>query len=293
MPKIINVAAIDIGSNGARIMIKSISENLKVKKLQFLRIPLRLGEDVFNVGLITPQREKLLERTLKIFKQLMKIYGVQEYRAYATSAMREAGNGIKIIRSLNSELGLDVRIITGEEEATIICNNNALSDYEPNLFVDVGGGSTEVSLFVDAKPVKCQSFNVGTLRMLSHDFNPKSMKKLADEVAQIATQYPGVKITGSGGNINKLYKLANKQTPGLNNFLPVSQLEEILHNMESLSVEDRMEKYDLRQDRADVIVPAATVFISIAKAANITHIYVPTLGLVDAMINKIGVEQFG
>ncbi len=288
----INVAAIDIGSNGARIMIKSISESLKVKKLQFLRIPLRLGVDVFNVGSITTQREKLLERTLKIFRQLMKIYGVQKYQAYATSAMREASNGVKIIKRLNDELDLDVRIISGEEEATIICNNNVLSDYEPCLFVDVGGGSTEVSLFVDAKPVKCQSFNIGTLRMLSNDFSPKTLSNLMEEVSSISLLYPNIKVIGSGGNINKLYKLVSKQNPGLNNFLPVKLLDDIFKRMEQMSVDERMDKYELRADRADVIVPAATVFLSVAKAAKISQIYVPTFGLVDAMINKMGLELY-
>ncbi len=292
MSKILNVAAIDIGSNGARIMIKSISQNLKVKKLQFLRIPLRLGVDVFNKGAISPNREKLLGRTLKIFRQLMKIYSVSNYRAYATSAMREAINGSKIINKLNHKLDLDIKIISGEEEATIICNNNDISDYEPSLFVDVGGGSTEVSLFVDAKPVKCQSFNIGTLRMLSNEFSPKSLNYLMEEVSKICQLYPNIKVIGSGGNINKLYKLVSKQNPGLNNFLPVGFLQEMFLSMENMTVEQRMDKYDLRQDRADVIVPAATVFLSIAKAANISHIYVPTFGLVDAMINKMGMELF-
>ncbi len=292
MGKVINVAAIDIGSNGARIMIKSISEDLKVKKLQFLRIPLRLGEDVFNIGYISPERAKIMERTLKIFKHLLKIYGVQKYEAYATSAMREASNGKKLLDRLNSEIGLGIKIISGLEEATIICNNNALSDYDPCLFVDVGGGSTEISLFVDAKPVKCQSFNIGTLRMLSNDFSPKTLNNLMQEVAQICFQYPNIKVIGSGGNINKLYKLISKQNPGLNNFLPVKLLQEMFCKLDTMTVEERMEKYDLRADRADVIVPAATVFLAVASASKATEIYVPTFGLVDAMINKIGMEMF-
>ena len=288
----VNVAAIDIGSNGARIMIKSISENLKVKKLQFLRIPLRLGVDVFNIGYISPERAKIMERTLKIFKHLLKIYGVQKYEAYATSAMREASNGKKLLDRLNSEIGLGIKIISGLEEASIICNNNALSDYDPCLFVDVGGGSTEISLFNETKPVKCQSFNIGTLRMLGKNYDPTVMGKLTEQVSSITKPFPKIRIVGSGGNINKLYKLISRKNPGLNNFLPVGLLKDQLEKMQSMTVEERMEKYDLRADRADVIVPAAKVFLNIAKSANVSEIYVPTLGLVDAMIEKIGMELF-
>lgn len=288
----VNVAAIDIGSNGARIMIKSISENLKVKKLQFLRIPLRLGVDVFNIGYISPERAKIMERTLKIFKHLLKIYGVQKYEAYATSAMREASNGKKLLDRLNSEIGLGIKIISGLEEASIICNNNALSDYDPCLFVDVGGGSTEISLFNETKPVKCQSFNIGTLRMLGKNYDPTVMGKLTEQVSSITKPFPKIRIVGSGGNINKLYKLISRKNQGLNNFLPVGLLKDQLDKMQSMTVEERMEKYDLRADRADVIVPAAKVFLNIAKSANVSEIYVPTLGLVDAMIEKIGMELF-
>lgn len=288
----VNVAAIDIGSNGARIMIKSISENLKVKKLQFLRIPLRLGEDVFNIGYISPERAKIMERTLKIFKHLLKIYGVQKYEAYATSAMREASNGKKLLDRLNSEIGLGIKIISGLEEASIICNNNALSDYDPCLFVDVGGGSTEISLFNETKPVKCQSFNIGTLRMLGKNYDPTVMGKLTEQVSSITKPFPKIRIVGSGGNINKLYKLISRKNQGLNNFLPVGLLKDQLEKMQSMTVEERMEKYDLRADRADVIVPAATVFLAVASASKATEIYVPTLGLVDAMIEKIGMELF-
>ncbi len=290
--KTINMAAIDIGSNGARIMIKSISDNLTVKKLQFLRIPLRLGVDVFNIGYITPSREKMLERTAKIFRQLIKIYGVEKMRACATSAMREATNGEKIIQRLNKELGLGIEIIAGSEEAEIICNNNLLSDYDPCLYVDVGGGSTEVSLFKETKPVSCRSYNVGTLRMLSRDFNPKVMERLKEDVCKLTLELPKLRIIGSGGNINKLYKMVSKRNPGLNNFLPVAMLQEMVDKLSALSVEDRMDKFDLRADRADVIVPAAQVFLAIASAAKVDSIYVPTLGLVDAMINKMGLEMF-
>lgn len=288
-----NLAAIDIGSNAARILIKQVERKksddglttLQMKKLQFLRIPLRLGIDVFSIGKISEEREKQLIRTMKVYRQLLVIYNVQDYRACATAAFRDAKNGRKILRHIRKDLHLDIDIITGDEEARILrdCNKSMMGNL---LYMDVGGGSTEISLMCEGQLIDSRSFNIGTLRLLSGTVSQADWDSMKEEVASICRGIENIQIVGSGGNINKLYRLTPKRERKSDRLL-VSSLSKLHAHLSSLSVEQRMEQYELREDRADVIVPAAQLFLMVAEVAKAENIMVPTVGLADGVINEL------
>ena len=288
-----NLAAIDIGSNAARILIKQVERKksddglttLQMKKLQFLRIPLRLGIDVFSIGKISEEREKQLIRTMKVYRQLLVIYNVQDYRACATAAFRDAKNGRKILRHIRKDLHLDIDIITGDEEARILrdCNKSMMGNL---LYMDVGGGSTEISLMCEGQLIDSRSFNIGTLRLLSGTVSQADWDSMKEEVASICRGIENIQIVGSGGNINKLYRLIPKRERKSDRLL-VSSLSKLHAHLSSLSVEQRMEQYELREDRADVIVPAAQLFLMVAEVAKAENIMVPTVGLADGVINEL------
>lgn len=287
------VAAIDIGSNAARILIKSVTKEnkeFKFKKLQFLRIPVRLGMDVFKDGKIGEQREAVLLRTMKIFRQLLILYNVDDYRICATSAFREAKNGKKVLSFIRKETKLKIDIITGMEEARILRENNH-SMMGNLLYVDVGGGSTELSFVREGELIESRSFDIGTLRMLNESINPETWQQMIDTVTEIMQGVENVHIVGTGGNINKLYRLAPKQERK-NNILKVSILSNMFKKMSTMSVEERMLKYNLRESRADVIVPAAQIFLMIAGVTKSEDIIVPTEGLADGIINELAEKLF-
>ncbi|MCQ2258402.1 MAG: Ppx/GppA family phosphatase [Bacteroidaceae bacterium] len=295
-PDKFNLAAIDIGSNAARILIKQVervvSEDgltaLRMKKLQFLRIPLRLGIDVFSIGKISEEREKQLLRTMKVFRQLLIIYNVEDYRACATSAFRDAKNGKKILRHIHKEMKMDIDIITGDEEARILrdCNSSKTGNL---LYMDVGGGSTEISLVSDGQLIDSRSFNIGTLRLLSGSTSQADWDSMSEEVGNICRGIDNILIVGSGGNINKLYRLAPKRERKAERLM-VSTLSKLYEQLSSLSVEQRMEQYELREDRADVIVPASRLFLMVAEVAKAENIMVPTVGLADGIINELAAK---
>ena len=285
-----NLAAIDIGSNAARILIKSV-ENTKdaqhIKKLQFLRIPLRLGMDVFGSGEIGEEREEMLLRTMKIFRQLLILYDVKAYRICATSAFREAKNGNKVLKRVMKETKLRIDIISGEEEARTIRDN--YSSDGNLLYMDVGGGSTELSLVCDGKVIAGRSFNIGTIRMLNECVSPELWQEMQDTVLSLTKGVENVRIVGSGGNINKLYRLAPKKER-VKETLRVDTLSRLYARLSALSVEQRMIEYDLRPSRADVIVPAAQLFLMVARLVGTDIILVPTVGLADGIINELAAK---
>lgn len=295
-----NLAAIDIGSNAARLLIKSVTKQedstLQFQKLQFVRFPLRLGLDVFSQGKISKEREMQFMRMIKAFRQLMIIYNVVDFRACATSALRDAKNGQKIIRHIKHITGIDIEIISGEEEARTIYDNHiekllvssasADDGGKSYLYVDVGGGSTEVSFITGGELKDSKSFNIGTLRLLSGTVSLASINEMCDQICSMISGQPSVEIIGSGGNINKLYRLVPKKTK-LKDRITIPQLVKLFGQLSSLSVEDRIREFDLRPDRADVIVPAAQIFIAIANAIDANAIIVPTIGLADGIINKL------
>lgn len=292
-PDKFNLAAIDIGSNAARILIKEVRRvkssdglcSLKMKKLQFLRIPLRLGIDVFGIGKISKEREKQLIRTMKVFRQLLIIYNIQDYRACATAAFRDAKNGKRILRQIRKDINIDVDIITGDEEARILrdCNKDMMGNL---LYMDVGGGSTELSLVCEGQLIDSRSFNIGTLRMLSGSVSQTQWNKMRDAVKEFCRGFDNIHIVGSGGNINKLYRLTPKSKRKADR-IKVETLKELYTSMSALTVEQLIEQYDLREDRADVIVPAAQLFLMVAGEAEAESIIVPTVGLADGIINEL------
>lgn len=296
-PDKFNLAAIDIGSNAARILIKQVErvkssdglDVLRMKKLQFLRIPLRLGIDVFSIGKISEEREKQLIRTIKVFRQLLIIYNVQDYRACATAAFRDAKNGRKILRHIRKDMKIDIDIITGDEEARILrdCNGAVMGNL---LYMDVGGGSTEISLVSDGQLINSRSFNIGTLRLLSGATSQADWDKMKEEVGAFCRGFDNIQIVGSGGNINKLYRLTPKRERKSEGLM-ASSLSKLYESLSSLSVEQRMEQYELREDRADVIVPAARLFLMVAEVAKAENIIVPTVGLADGVINELAEKK--
>ncbi len=287
------VAAIDIGSNAARILIKSVTKKgdelqfkkLQFKKLQFMRIPIRLGVDVFRNGKISEEREIALLRTTKIFRQLLILYNVDDYRICATSAFREARNGKKVLSLIRKETKLKIDVITGMEEARILRDTN-YSMMGNLLYVDVGGGSTELSFVREGELVESRSFDIGTLRMLNESVSPEIWQQMINTVTDITQGVENIQIIGTGGNINKLYRLAPKQERK-NNILKVSILSNLFKKMSVMDVEERMLHYNLRESRADVIVPAAQIFLMIADITKSEDIIVPTEGLADGIINEL------
>ncbi len=288
------LAAIDIGSNAARLLIKRIDadaeQGRKTKKVLLLRVPLRLGFDVFTTGKISPEKVEKLERLMKSFRHLMKIYEVGIYRACATSAMRDAKNGAEVIREIKHHTDIHIELISGEEEARIIYSNHleCLEDRSGNhLYVDVGGGSTEVNLLVDGQLRFTTSYNVGTIRLLSGAVAPETWERMTVELRQQTEGLTGsVNIIGTGGNINKLYRLSPKKDKERKR-LPVEELRQLYSDLSVFDVEARAEAYDLKDDRADVIVPAAKIFLHIADTVKAEYIHVPVIGLADGIIDGL------
>lgn len=289
----VNYAAIDIGSNAVRLLIKSIDreavQEKKFKKVMMLRVPLRLGFDVFSIGELSEKKVDKLRRLMKAFRQLMKIYDVDDYRACATSAMRDARNGRMIIKKIEKDTGIRIEIIDGQEEARMIYNNHieCMEDRQGNyMYVDVGGGSTEINLLTNGELVWSVSYNIGTVRMLSNAVKEGTWQQMEEELMKVTEGVAAINIIGSGGNINKLFRLADKKDRKLQR-LPVSSLQTVYDVLKPLTPEERVEAFSLKQDRADVIVPAAEIFLKIAEVVHAEYIYVPVIGLSDGIIDNL------
>lgn len=289
----VNYAAIDIGSNTVRLLIKSIDreavQEKKIKKVMMLRVPLRLGFDVFSIGELSEKKADKLRRLMKAFRQLMKIYDVDDYRACATSAMRDARNGRTIIKKIEKDTGIRIEIIDGQEEARMIYNNHieCMEDRLGNyMYVDVGGGSTEINLLTNGELVWSVSYNIGTVRMLSNAVKEGTWQQMEEELMKVTEGVAAINIIGSGGNINKLFRLADKKDKKLQR-LPVSSLQTVYDVLKPLTPEERVEAFSLKQDRADVIVPAAEIFLKIAEVVHAEYIYVPVIGLSDGIIDNL------
>lgn len=286
------LAAIDVGSNAARLLIKHVDAGMdgemKMRKSFFVRVPLRLGMDVFDSGKLSKERAEEFLRTMKAYKQLMKVYHVRQYRACATSAMRDAVNGKEVMKQIEKETGLKLEIISGDEESQIVYDNHlSLMSGQGNfLYVDVGGGSTEVTFMSNGQRIHGYSYNIGTIRLLNGKVKPETFVGMLNELKQVTEGYQDITIIGSGGNINKLYRLASKRDK-LVDRLPVETLRRQHARLSKMSVEERMEVFSLKPDRADVIVPAAEIFLGIADSVGAKMVIVPSLGLVDGIINEM------
>lgn len=283
-------AAIDIGSNGARLLIKRFDDNApefdRIKRVLFIRVPLRLGKDVFTLGKISKEREVMMMHMMKGFKHFMLLNQVDDYRACATAAMRDAENGKKIMKTIMQETGIKLEIIRGEEEARLLCNNvieQTNSNSGSYAYVDVGGGSTEISLLHDGVLAESHSFNIGTLRMLSGKVTNATKYQMRGMMDTYAEEFPGAQIIGSGGNINKLFKLTHNKND--EKVMKVSELREIYQELAQLNEEERKEKYGLKDDRVDVIIPAAEIFLMVANGLKCDTIYVPNISLADSIVD--------
>ena len=286
-------AAIDIGSNGARLLIKRFDpeaarEEDRIKKVMFIRIPLRLGKDVFTLGKVSKEREKMMLRMMKGFKQFMKLNDVDEYRACATSAMRDAENGKKILKKIEKQTDIKLEIIKGEEEAQLLFNNlleKTGSNEGSFAYIDVGGGSTEVSLIHDGVLAESYSYNMGTLRMLSGKVTADTERLFQENLTRYAQEYGNIRIIGSGGNINKLNKLARHSKNSKD--LTLAELKRLYTMMQPLSIEEREISFSLREDRADVIIPAAEIFIKASEYLQCESIMVPNISLADSIVDGL------
>lgn len=288
-------AAIDIGSNAVRLLIADIIENnrsISFKKNTLIRVPLRLGDDAFLDQYISDKKINDLVKTMQAFRNLMDVYKVTDYTAFATSAMREAKNGDEIAALIKETARINVETISGQKEAKIIYGNHAEQDIDKNknyLYIDVGGGSTELSLFSMGGLVASGSFNIGTIRMLDNKDTEESWTEMKNFLRQNTRQFKIITGIGTGGNINKLYKLSGEKN---NAPLTFGKLKSVYNYLESFSLKDRINVLGLNQDRADVIIPACEIYLTVMKCANVKNIYVPTLGLVDGIIQSLVEKNF-
>lgn len=289
------LAAIDIGSNAARLLISDATpyENGAVDytKLTLLRIPLRLGFEVFEKGSISSEKAKQLIDSMKAYKLLMDIYKVEGYRACATSAMRDAKNGQQIIKEVFAETGIQIEIIAGQEEANIIYETHIAENLSPGksyLYIDVGGGSTEVTLFADNKIVFKESFNIGTIRLLNKSVTDEQWNHMKWYIKTHTAGYQPLVAIGSGGNINKVFSISKKKE---GKPLSLELLKDYCRELSASTVAERMHLYNFRADRADVIVPALEIFIALMRWSNAAEIYVPRIGLADGLIKMQYAEK--
>ncbi len=282
------LAAIDIGSNAARLLITETSVykdgTVDFTKLNLLRIPLRLGFDVFDNGYISEEKKRKMIDTIKAYKLLMDIYKVEAVKACATSAMRDASNGGQVLREIYAETGIEVSIISGQEEANIIYETHIaekLNTEKSYMYVDVGGGSTEVTLFSDNHIVFKESFNIGTIRLLNDKVTDEQWEHMKWYIKTHTKDYQPVEAIGSGGNINKIFSISKRKE---GKPLPLDLLKDYYKELSLNSVEERKHLYNLRSDRADVIVPALQIYIAVMRWANADEIYVPKIGLADGLV---------
>ena len=285
-----NLAAIDIGSNAVRLLVSEAvpyRETVDFTKLTLLRIPLRLGVDVFQDGFIGEEKESALKKSIRAFQLIMDIYGVERFRACATSAMRDAQNGEALVREIFEETGLQIEIITGKEEAAIIYDTHMMEsdlEGETRLYVDVGGGSTELTMYSEGKRILQDSFNVGTLRLLQGHVPDEVWNSMKSAVKSSVKGAKNLTVIGSGGNINKIFSIS-KIKDGKS--LSVNQLDNYYKVMSNQSVIERMHEFNLRQERAEVIVPALQIYTSILKWSDVSEIGVPRIGLADGLIREL------
>ena len=291
-------AAIDIGSNAVRLIVKDVSGKpgrLRVNKVAHTRVPIRLGEDVFDSGSISPLKEQRLERTLRAFVLLMEAMGVDGFRACATSAMREASNGVEMADRLEEATGLRVELIDGQTEADLIFSNFEVSLFDRSLdylYIDVGGGSTELTLIREGKRIEGRSFKVGAVRLLQDKVHEKVWREMAEWCGALTAEWglDAPLAIGAGGNINRLFKLGGCLTGETLTFERLSSVVEVL---ERCSYEDRLERFQLKPDRADVIVPAGRIYQRVMDMAGSKGILVPKVGLADGIILGLHAERAG
>lgn len=285
------LAAIDIGSNAARLLITDVFHDKKKPpefiKSNLVRVPLRLGFDVFETGEISHQKVEHLIQTIKGYKHLLNAYEVKHLKACATSAMRDAKNSPEIIKRIKKETGIDIEIISGDSEASLIYETHIAESLEKDilyLYIDVGGGSTEITFFINTDVVFKQSFNIGTIRILKQQVQESQWEEMKNIIRQHTKNVKKVMAIGSGGNINKVFSLSKRKE---GKPLPLDLLRDFYKEMSSLSLKERMSMYKMREDRADVIVPALLIYVNVLKWAGTEEILIPKIGLADGLIHSL------
>ncbi len=291
MLKIRKFAAIDIGSNAVRLLISNIIEqddtSVIFKKNELVRVPIRLGADVFVNKTVSAYNKTRMIDTMMAFNLLMKSHGVERYKACATSAMREATNSKDVINQISKKCNINIDIIDGEEEATIIAATDLHTFIDPNktyLYVDVGGGSTEFSIIYNRKKIQSKSFKIGTVRLLNNIVKSSTWDILEQWIKNNTKQFDKIELIGSGGNINKIFKISGKK---FGKPLTYFYLSNYYKELQNYSYEERITKLNLSQDRADVIMPATLIYLSAMKWSGAKDIYVPKIGLSDGIIKSI------
>jgi exopolyphosphatase/guanosine-5'-triphosphate,3'-diphosphate pyrophosphatase len=293
----VRLAAIDIGSNAARLLITDIIPGSKASaeflKVALVRVPLRLGFDVFDKGEISPAKADKLIKTIKSYKLLMDVYGVKHLKACATSAMRDAQNAADILKKVKAETGIDIQVISGQDEASFIYENHVAENMttdESYLYIDVGGGSTELTFFSDSKLIFKESFNIGTIRLLKNQVTEAAWAEMKEFIKTRTKGYHHVTAIGSGGNINKIFSLSKRKE---GKPLHLDLLRDYYKEFSTMSLPQRMSLYKLREDRADVIVPALLIHINVMRWADAEEIFVPKIGLADGLIHSLYEEVKG
>ena len=288
------LAAIDIGSNAARLLITEVSTDEKgvtsFSKMNLVRVPLRLGFDVFELGFIAKPKIGMILQTMKAYKHLCNAYDVRHIKACATSAMRDAKNAEDIIRKVKLETEIEIEVITGDFEAGLIYENHVAENLDKDhsyLYIDVGGGSTELSFFSNGILIYKKSFNIGTIRLLKNMVTEKDWDDMKDILRNVIKGQKEVVAIGSGGNINKVFSMSKRKD---GKPLPLELLRDYYKELSSVALAERITRYSLREDRADVIVPAILIYINVMRWAGAEQIYVPKIGLADGLIKHLWEE---
>ncbi len=291
---VMNLAAIDIGSNAARLLITEVivdeNKNPSFNKLNLIRVPLRLGFDVFETGEIPKAKTGMVMQTMKAYKHLMNAYGVDHLKACATSAMRDAKNAADIIRKIKLETDISIEIISGDLEANLIYENHVAENMDKDhsyLYIDVGGGSTELSFFSNGILTYKKSFNIGTIRLLKNIVKDWQWEEMKETLKAVTKGHKEVVAIGSGGNINKIFSMSKRKD---GKPLSLELLKDYYKELSNVTLEERINKYGLREDRADVIVPALQIYTNAMRWATALEIYVPKIGLADGLIRHLWEE---
>ncbi len=285
------LAAIDIGSNAARLLISDVSDEFgkpEFNKINLVRVPLRLGFDVFDSKEISPEKTDMILHTIKAYKHLIEAYGVDHIKAAATSAMRDAVNAAAIICKVREETGIEIEVISGGSEAALIYENHIAENLDKDhayLYIDVGGGSTELTFFAGNSLLFSASFNIGTIRLLKNQVTVDQWDAMKDYIRKETANYVEKIIAiGSGGNINKIFSISKRKE---GKSLSIELLKDYYKEFASFTLEERMRLYKMREDRADVIVPALQIYVNAMRWASAQEIFVPKIGLADGLIQHL------
>lgn len=289
--KIERYAAIDIGSNAVRVLISNVVVSPgtppKYMKSSLVRVPIRLGQDSFTVGEISPRNIKRMVKAMKAFKLIMKVNNVKKYMACATSALREANNASEVIQEVKKKTGIEIQVIDGKREAEIIATTNIFESINKNrtfLFIDVGGGSTEFSVLVKGERVVSKSFKVGTVRMINNMVSEKVWEEIKEWVETHTKHHTKLALLGSGGNINKLFKIAKVKE---GRPLSMIKLNQLYNELNQLDYNERILQWELNPDRSDVIIPATQIYLKALQWSGASETFVPKIGLSDGMIKVL------